>query len=321
MHGPRFGPVWSSVLWTEPWYTNYALEQAWEEDQLAANAECITNIEKAKCQVIVYVWPKVCSPLLVLFILELTYIWIGQFWGYCVQSPRWFQVAIFCADSCNPLRSGSFAWRWGGGKVQDLQPSYPHLDESLSWPHHHSQGWWSHIPEGTWCCPMSGLWSPPLWKPAIQAPFLGEPSSWVHVCSASIEEKEDGEAVGDINLWGGSGGGGESQVLDLSYMRNAQAATYHFSKIQSRAVGFWNGPYYIWHHNLPKSQNRANGDWPQHNLSKSQNRAYSDWPHDFWSWGQCTCYANTETSLLPQLFILVHLYSLSWIWHIWHWWR
>jgi hypothetical protein len=41
---------------------HYAIQQTLEEQRRAADAERIANIEKAKHNVIVYAWPKVCPP-------------------------------------------------------------------------------------------------------------------------------------------------------------------------------------------------------------------------------------------------------------------
>jgi hypothetical protein len=48
---------------------HYAIQQTLEEQRRAADAERIANIEKAKHNVIVYAWPKVCPPFSSLFVL------------------------------------------------------------------------------------------------------------------------------------------------------------------------------------------------------------------------------------------------------------
>lgn len=63
---------------------HYATEQAREEHQQAENAEHLANIEKAKRQVIIYAWPKVCHSIMCSFKhgADLTSSGWGR--GYCL---------------------------------------------------------------------------------------------------------------------------------------------------------------------------------------------------------------------------------------------
>ena len=71
-------PIFASQM-TAAFTKQHAVEQAQEEQLQAADAECLSNIAKAKNHVIIYAWPKVsCSSILMLQVITSDTFSIGQ---------------------------------------------------------------------------------------------------------------------------------------------------------------------------------------------------------------------------------------------------